>query len=136
MREAEEWVFYVSRSAKGVDQDDVDEIVRVSQARNREHRLTGMLLFTGAHFAQMLEGEPSRLDGLIGRILADRRHGDVRVLGRDRLARRRFRQWSLRCVTHVGRADLIEDLLDAPEVPFERVLRLTHDLFRFPPERG
>ena len=89
MREGKQWLFYVSRSARGIADAEVQEIVRISQARNLEKGLTGMLLFTGAHFAQVLEGDPAQLDPLFEAILADPRHSDVRVLGREPLARRR-----------------------------------------------
>jgi hypothetical protein len=125
----EQWLFYVSRAAEGVSQAEVDRILRSSQARNLERRLTGMLLFTGAYFAQVLEGEAQPLEAVMSSIVADARHRDIRVLARQPLGRRRFRKWSMGCVVRLGMSDLIEELTHAPEVPPQRAERLVTSLF-------
>jgi hypothetical protein len=70
-------------------------IVAQSRPRNRLLDVTGALLFTGRHFAQMLEGPPPAIDALMASIRADRRHADVIVIAKQPIAARRFAAWAL-----------------------------------------
>ena len=90
-------LLYISRSAlsprdaaKGVEQ-----IVATSVARNLTLGITGALLFTGEHFAQVLEGPEESVDVLMADICRDPRHADVLVVDRHALEQRRFPDWSL-----------------------------------------
>jgi hypothetical protein len=91
-----ETIVYVSRSLiPAADaRQEVDNIVDRAMQANRVADISGALLYTGGHFAQILEGEADRLDPLIARIAADRRHGDVTILLRGPLAERRFALWA------------------------------------------
>lgn len=111
--------FYVSRIAPGVPRSAVADILRVSRAFNRQHEVSGVLLFDGEHFAQLLEGGPEHVEPLAARIESDARHTDVdvrlRVQGR---LERRFRDWRCGWVDQEG---LIEPLADAA-VPMDAQL--------------
>ncbi len=122
--------FYVSRASDGVGLGQVNDILSVSQRRNAQLQLTGMLLYTGSHFAQVLEGTPQALDEVIAHILSDRRHHDVRVLCMGPLPEREFSSWSLGYVQTLGTADLVEQLVTAPDVPAHRARRLIKVLFQ------
>ena len=121
--------FYVSRADDDTTHDDVAAILQVSQARNAALGLTGALLFTGSHFAQVLEGEPAALDAVIASIVRDPRHHSVRVLCREPVAERRFSSWAMGYLLSTGAADLVEQVLDAGDVPLERARRLIGTLF-------
>lgn len=71
--------FYVSRLAPGQPVTVIAELLRVSRAFNRQHGITGALLFDGEHFAQLLEGDPAVVFALAARIEADARHAEVDV---------------------------------------------------------
>jgi hypothetical protein len=88
---------YVSQvhPAAGTPGRLADAIVRSSVATNHQLQITGALVFTTAHFAQILEGPAASIDRLMGRICADGRHRLVRVLESRPIDRRVFPEWSM-----------------------------------------
>ncbi len=90
-------LLYVSRSTLSPDTaaDAVRAIVATSRTRNPRLGLTGALLFTGEHFAQVLEGPAGTVDRVMAEIARDPRHREVIVVARDRIAARRFGSWSM-----------------------------------------
>jgi hypothetical protein len=87
---------YTSRIAKGLGFEIVPSILEVSRVRNRQVGITGVLVFDGERFAQWLEGPPAQVLALAGRIEADARHADLRVLftACQAAAERRASCWS------------------------------------------
>jgi hypothetical protein len=100
-------LLYVSRSQLQPDreQEELDGIVRASIARNAAAEVTGALLFTGAHFAQWLEGTEAAVQAIMASIARDPRHSDVTVLQQGPAERRRFDAWSL---AYSGRSTFAE----------------------------
>lgn len=90
-------LLYVSAStlpAEGRERA-IDEIVTISNARNAPLAVTGALISTPAHFAQILEGPEPAVDELMASILADSRHRAVDVIETGPLVQRWFPDWSL-----------------------------------------
>jgi hypothetical protein len=75
--------------------DPVEAIVEVALSRNAALDVTGALIFTGNHFAQVLEGPPAAVAELMVSISRDERHGHVDVVETASIAERRFPDWSL-----------------------------------------
>jgi hypothetical protein len=90
-------LLYVSRSQLQPDREreELDGIVRASMARNAAAEVTGALLFTGAYFAQWLEGTEAAVQAIMASIARDPRHSAVTVLQQGPAERRRFDAWSL-----------------------------------------
>jgi len=90
-------LLYVSRSTipPKEAEDVLNQIVATSASKNPVLGLTGTLLFTGTHFAQVLEGENASIDALMALISIDPRHDQVRIIERGPLARRRFVNWGM-----------------------------------------
>lgn len=88
---------YVSRCIVPPDQhaSTLRDIVSVARQRNELLMVTGCLVFTGAWFAQYLEGPPVSVSDLQKSIIADKRHTDVNTVGEDKIETRRFSEWSL-----------------------------------------
>jgi len=121
-------VFYISRSLAAPA--DVETILLGARRHNQRRGVTGSLLHTGGHFAQLLEGPPSALADTMAVIGADPRHEAVRRLLDGEIARRRFDGWSMAFVEAPGADDLLEQLLvvrDVPAARAERVLALMFD---------
>jgi hypothetical protein len=123
-------LLYVSRSVDGIAESDVNAIVAASVDKNANHGITGKLLFSGDHFAQVLEGGEASLNRLMCSIEADARHHGVRVLLCDELSHRAFGDWSMAYVHDLGTCDLIDELLAAPLVSPQRATRLIGYLFQ------
>lgn len=73
----------------------VEAIVDTAMKHNPPLGLTGALLFTGTHFAQVLEGIPAAIDELMGRVVQDSRHDRLLIVERAPIAQRRFDKWSM-----------------------------------------
>lgn len=90
-------LLYISRST--IEPTDapavVARIVAASVVANRARDLTGALLFTGTHFAQVLEGCDSAIDTLLAIIEHDPRHDRIHVVDRSPLDARRFAAWEM-----------------------------------------
>lgn len=72
-----------------------DEIVRSAIVRNASLSVTGALISTDRHFAQVLEGPPEYVDELMLSIRTDGRHRDLKVVDRRQINQRRFRKWEM-----------------------------------------
>lgn len=73
----------------------VDAIVATARRVNVKLGITGMLLWSDARFAQLIEGPADSLDLLYGRLLADPRHHDLSLLSRWEVPSRLFPDWSM-----------------------------------------
>lgn len=92
-----ESLLYLSRSCinPNVAQATIEEIVSASVVNNSRLGLTGALLFTGTHFAQVIEGDHHTLTQLYGSIADDDRHDHLTLVDRSSVSERRFDQWSM-----------------------------------------
>lgn len=88
---------YVSRSACGTEDRSkhLDDIQAVSIARNTELDITGLLIATVDHFAQLLEGPSAGVDAVMRSIVADPRHQEVRIVRRIEVPARRYPHWRM-----------------------------------------
>jgi hypothetical protein len=83
-------------SAKGKMPDD--ELVAIlSKAREKNARLgvTGMLLYRGGNFLQVLEGERQVVEALFEVIKSDPRHHRVELIAKRSVPQRGFGQWEM-----------------------------------------
>lgn len=88
-------LLYVSEATPALGEDGVNAIVEVALARNADLGVTGSLVFTGPHFAQVLEGRKESVDELMVGIERDERHRNMLVLEAADIPARRFPNWSL-----------------------------------------
>jgi len=71
------------------------EILRKSHENNRELDITGMLLYKGGNFMQVLEGSEENVDSLYEVIQKDSRHKDVFTISRETVEERQFSNWEM-----------------------------------------
>ena len=89
-------LLYVSNAKLGSDRDAaLAAILNWSRGYNAAMGVSGTLVFTGAHFAQILEGEAAALRQLFANIRVDSRHLDVVVLKEWSIDERLFQDWAL-----------------------------------------
>ena len=122
--------FYVSRARIGAAA--VQPMWASCVRRNAAQELTGMLLFTGNHFAQLIEGEPQVVDATLARIKADPRHAQLRVLLDKPLAQRSCAPGRLALLEAQELDAMAADILQAEQVP----LRAAGNLLAAMRERG
>lgn len=90
-------LIYVSESKlSGIATDaEVSQMVGLAQKRNAELNVTGALMFTGTHFAQVLEGPQSAIEELMISISRDLRHSSILITDKSRITSRQFPTWQL-----------------------------------------
>ena len=90
-------ILYVSRASlsPGGEEEEVERLVAAARERNRRQRVSGALIFTGHHFAQVLEGTVEDVDAIMASILCDPRHRSLRSFSSEAATRRRFANWGL-----------------------------------------
>ena len=91
------WV-YRSRFSKTAAIRDVEDILRVAVRRNRDLDVTGVLLFNGHAFLQVIEGHERTMSVLSKRIRTDKRHWGVQTLHWDEVTTRVFPLWTMKLV--------------------------------------
>ena len=88
-------VAYVSTAAERFGDAEIAALLRHSRENNTALGLTGMLLFKGDQFMQVLEGEDDQVRALYAVIEADPRHTNVRTLLSAPITTRKFSEWSM-----------------------------------------
>ncbi len=86
---------YISTLGEGVRADEVPRILEVARTINRRNGVTGLLLFNGQRFLQLLEGEERVVRATFARIAADPRHRGIALLGTTTSDRRAFADWDM-----------------------------------------
>jgi Sensors of blue-light using FAD len=100
---------YASAASADFTVADLQSVLRAARERNPRIGVTGMLLFEGTSFLQILEGEVDALDALYERISADPRHARQVLLLREQIDTRSFGKWTMG-YTRLAAGDL-EDTL-------------------------
>lgn len=86
---------YISTARPQVTWATVDEILATSRRNNAATRVTGLLLFNGKRFLQLLEGAPALVEEAYARILKDPRHFAVVKLSERTIDAREFGDWDM-----------------------------------------
>jgi hypothetical protein len=88
-------MLYRSEQAYEMETADMVKLLFDARTFNREHQITGLLLYHGGRFMQLLEGEQRDVQRLFRRIAEDSRHRDVVVEVNAPADRRLFPQWQM-----------------------------------------
>jgi hypothetical protein len=81
---------------------EITQILQTARRKNKDHNVTGALLFNSGYFAQALEGPRLAIEQIFERIQRDPRHGDVTVLSSQTDGHRDFPEWSMAYVAPPG----------------------------------
>lgn len=87
---------YRSRVRGPVTAAQLSGLEQQARARNEQMGVTGILLFDGIYFFQLLEGPEPVVRGLYGKLCADSRHHHIVKLLDDYAPGRKFGQWGMR----------------------------------------
>jgi hypothetical protein len=88
-------LIYVSTATASYDVAALDKMLESAARHNAPQHITGMLLYAGGNFMQVLEGEKDAVDETYGRIARDSRHTDLHIVENERIAERSFSKWSM-----------------------------------------
>jgi len=92
-------VVYFSRNTIAGDEetvrDEINAILAASQRNNAPIDVSGVLVFNGGVFGQVLEGPMDAVEETFDRIQSDDRHCDVTVLETQVITQKVFPSWSM-----------------------------------------
>jgi len=122
---------YTSLARLDLDAADIEAIHRTAREVNALEGITGLLIFNGTHFLQIIEGAPDAIDELVERLRRDSRHQGVEIRDERQVDERSFPDWSMELVKVSGSyfeaKDSVADRLptDLSEPVRDRVYRMT-----------
>jgi len=96
---------YVSQATRELYEADLARLLERIRPNNSAAGVTGMLLYDGGAFMQVIEGNEATLEKLYNVIIRDPRHKDVVVILEKAIARRQFPDWSM------GFAEINDEML-------------------------
>lgn len=85
---------YASRARWPFSASELDSLA-AARSHNAEVEVTGMLIYADQCFLGRIEGDDRAVEEVFGRIVADDRHTDIRVLTRHPIMQRLFPDWSM-----------------------------------------
>ncbi len=106
---------YIS-TAPSLSREDVDAVLASSQRNNVARGVTGLLLYNGRNFLQLLEGEESELVTLMVKISHDPRHTGISMIDRKIVGERVCPNWAMKRVTIADSVERRREALEA-ELP-------------------
>ena len=108
-------IVYISTAA-GIDSAAIASILESCQRNNAERAVTGLLLYNGRNFLQLLEGDVADLSWVLNRIEADSRHNGVSIIEDLAVEERACPDWLMRHIRIADDVSARRDALDA-ELP-------------------
>lgn len=88
-------IMYVSVADPDLAADAIKTLVSHSQRRNAADGVTGIMLYNGSNFLQLIEGEADVIDACYARIERDPRHSGVVSLRDTSIGEREFPDWAM-----------------------------------------
>lgn len=88
-------LLYVSTQALRLTSEDLEDILESSRTNNARLGISGLLVYEGQHFMQILEGEEDAVSTRFELIRQDPRHHDVVVIYRTEVNDWMFESWSM-----------------------------------------
>ena len=88
-------VMYLSRATRAMQRGELEDMLVGSRKRNLAHGITGLLVYEGGAFAQVLEGPPEKVGQLLRNIRSDARHSRYEQLSSGPIEARYFSGWAM-----------------------------------------
>lgn len=125
---------YTSLARLDLSDDDLAAILNTARRMNALNSITGLLIFNGTHFLQIIEGPEPSIDELMGRLRQDDRHHHVEVRDEHFADERGFPDWSMELVqvqsSYFEAREALTAALPAalPAAVSDKLLRMTQQI--------
>jgi hypothetical protein len=125
---------YTSLARLDLQASDLEAIHRTAREANALEGITGLLIFNGTHFLQIIEGAPNAIDELVERLRRDPRHHGLEIRDERNIDSRSFPDWSIELVrvsaSYFEAKDTVSNRLpDATSSEVrDRVVRMTESI--------
>jgi len=88
-------LLYLSQASPGISDDEIQNILQVARSNNKALGITGVLVYGGGIFMQVLEGPEQAVLRLYVRILDDPRHTGGQIIHITPANEQIFQRWSM-----------------------------------------
>jgi FAD-dependent sensor of blue light len=88
-------VMYASAAATDFHESQIPDLLKNARRANEKRGITGMLLYIGGSFFQLLEGETAAVDSIYIKIGCDPRHTGITQIIREPILERDFTGWTM-----------------------------------------
>ena len=105
-------LIYKSRARQNFSNSDLEKMLSRAQIKNKSKDITGLLVFDGQHFLQILEGEREVVEATFEHIQKDERHCEFERFwsqSSGSIKNRAFAEWSMASV-HLQEGSLEGDV--------------------------
>jgi hypothetical protein len=125
---------YTSRARLDLGDEELAAIHETARHLNALDGITGLLLFDGSRFLQIIEGSETAVDNLVERLRMDSRHSAFEVRDERVVDRCSFADWSMELVRvsagyRAAREEVATILPDAVAAPVrELILRMSDQM--------
>ena len=89
------FILYLSSASHLMSDDELFHLLETVREKNKKSGVTGMLLYKGGNFLQLLEGEKDTVEALFQNIEKDPRQTDIVALMKEETNTRAFESWSM-----------------------------------------
>jgi hypothetical protein len=86
---------YVSSAYSGMTDQELAALLEISRENNKVRGITGMLLYRGGDFMQVIEGPAANIEHLLKALAADKRHTGMTILKKSVILERQFSGWQM-----------------------------------------
>jgi hypothetical protein len=88
-------IVYVSTATRPIKEEELLRILEKSRSRNSRQGVTGLLLYSGGRFLQVLEGPEDAVRDIYHDIAENPLHRSPLILSQEHISERTFGQWSM-----------------------------------------
>lgn len=88
-------LIYASQSTEQFHEHEIPDLLKQARLANAKHELTGMLLYIGGSFLQVLEGQPETVEAVFGTIGQDKRHTQLTLISKETIFERAYEGWTM-----------------------------------------
>jgi hypothetical protein len=86
---------YVSSAHASMTDQELADLLAVSRENNKKRGITGMLLYRGGDFMQVIEGPAASIEALLKSLARDNRHTGMIILKKTVITERQFTGWQM-----------------------------------------
>lgn len=73
-------ISYVSTANRDLDQEEVAELLELTEIRNNKEAVNGLLIYSGGNFFEVIVGEETKIKDLFKNIKVDPRHRNIMMV--------------------------------------------------------
>ena len=89
------YLIYVSSATEQFSRPELEALLAKSRQNNQRVNVTGLLLYKGGNFIQILEGEKEAVLATHARVSQDPRHRGMITMAQGNIEKRQFPDWSM-----------------------------------------